>query len=51
MKTFNIIMETSIEAESQEAAEAFAFEKLSIVDTDANLYDVHITTVLEDESN
>ncbi len=47
MKYYNVILETSIAAESQEEAEKFANENLSVVDHDASLYEVHEVRVIE----
>lgn len=49
MKSFNVILETTIEADTQEEAEKFANEKLSIVDHDAALYDVTECRIVEAE--
>jgi len=48
MKTFNVILETSIEAETQEEAETIAYNQLSIVQGDnGDLLDVHECRVEE----
>lgn len=48
-KYFNVILETSISASSQEEAEKFASENLSIVNHDGELYDVHQCRVVESQ--
>lgn len=47
MKTFNVILEVSIEGKTLEEAEAFAHNNLSVVDHHANIYDVHECKVVE----
>lgn len=51
MKTYNVVLETSIEAESYEEAERIAFEELSVLrGENGDLLDVHVATVHEDQS-
>lgn len=47
MKSYNVILEVSIDAETIEEAEHFANEGLSVVDNAAAIYDIHEVRVVE----